>query len=105
MRVASFKKPLWGAIIIESLVVLASFCAIVFRGGHSGMMVFLSLNAPSSILAVSVGENIRTFFSSAFIPGILTVILSIGLQLFLLSLILCSFFALVKRMKVLNKKR
>jgi len=93
------KKSITWSVVVESVIILISILAILSRGGHSGMMIFLLLHMPSSVLSIFIGDFARQVFSSELMGGVFTVITSVASQLFLFVIILFSLSALAKYIK------
>lgn len=97
------KKFIIWPVLVECVVILISVFAIISRGGHSGMMIFLLLHTPSSVVSIFIGEYLKHIFSSETAGAVSVVFLSVLLQLVLFALILLGLKALVERLRSIKQ--
>src|SRR5262245_60100724 len=91
LRGHDMRNLIISSVLLEGAIILISILAIISRGGHSGMMVFLLLHTPSALLSIFVGDFVRENSSSEALGAVFTVLLSVILQLLLF---FCIFFGL-----------
>lgn len=98
MNIFTFKKAIKWATGIEVLLIIVSIGAIFSGGGHSGMMAFLFLHTPSSLLSVYLSDYAGKILSPVSMT-LISISLPIIFQIFLMAIVLIGINFLIRYLR------